>query len=110
GVIVQLQSRILQRISNAMIDQAGPNCAHDYLFLPATGNDKSPDHDIVAGLDKGARGDVTKLRGEGADVDRPSHPYIAMGNAMIGKCSRIGKSERKRESGALMKAGIELTI
>lgn len=30
-----------------------------------------------------------------------------MGNAVIGKCPRIGKGERKRESGALMNAGVE---
>src|SRR5437870_292532 len=58
---MQLQRRIVQRIGNAMIDQAGPNRAHDHPLLPAAGDDKSPDHDVVAGLDKGARGDVTKL-------------------------------------------------
>src|SRR5437660_7268982 len=58
---MQLEGRIGQRIGNAMIDQAGPNCAHDHSLLPAAGDDKSPDHDVVAGLDKGTRGDVTKL-------------------------------------------------
>src|SRR5437660_643856 len=58
---MQLQGRIGQRIGNAILGQGGANGAHDYILLPAAGNDKSPDHDIVARLDKGARGDVTKL-------------------------------------------------
>src|SRR5207244_1217388 len=60
--IVQLEGWIWQRIGNAMIDQAGPNRAHDHSLLSAASNNKAADHDIVTGLNKGARGDVTQRR------------------------------------------------
>src|SRR5438309_949735 len=60
--IMQLQGRIGQRIGNAILGQGGANGAHDYSLLSAASNNKAADHDIVAGLDKGARGDVAQLR------------------------------------------------
>src|SRR3984893_13494483 len=62
---MQLQGRILQRTGNTMIRQAGPNPPHNHSLLPGAGNNKSANHDIVTCLNKGARGDVTKLSWRG---------------------------------------------
>src|SRR5712692_109184 len=86
-MIVQLQGRILQRIGNALIDQAGADRAQNYFLLSAARDDNSADHDIVAGLDKGARGNVPKLR-------RQTHQVVAndvQANAFRRSGSDIGK-------------------
>jgi len=92
---MQLQGRILQRVGNAMIHQARTNRAHDYFFLSAAGNNKSADHDIVPGLDKGARRDISEqghLRFKCPDVAAVSARGV--GNARVikgpGKAALIG--------------------
>src|SRR4029077_7878945 len=60
--IVQLQGRIQQRVGNAMLRQLRTNGSNNYSLCLAPLNDEAANHDILAGLHKGARGDVTELR------------------------------------------------
>jgi len=59
--VTKLKGRISQEIRN--VSEGGPNRANDDFFASSSvSEDKPGDHDIVAGLDKAARADVSELR------------------------------------------------
>ena len=60
--IVQLQGRISQGIGNTIPSKLGAYGANNYPLYLISLNNEASDHQIVAGLNKGARGDVTKVR------------------------------------------------
>src|SRR5205823_1276114 len=62
GAVVQFQGRISQCIGNRVLSELRTNGTNNDCLRSAPFNNEAANHHVVAGLNKGARGDVIKLR------------------------------------------------
>src|SRR6516165_9676245 len=60
--IVQFQCRISQRIGDPILRELRANGTNDHSLWPATLNNETANHHMLARLNKTARADVTKTR------------------------------------------------
>src|SRR3989442_1389590 len=72
GAVVQFQCRISQRIRNTILAELRANGANDHALCAGALDNEPPNHHVVARLNKGARGDVPKLRTRYCPVE-PEH-------------------------------------
>ena len=64
-IVAQLQRWIGQRIRHSDRSQAGTDAAHDDpVIAAAVAQNEAGDHDVVTRADKGARADISQLRGD----------------------------------------------
>src|SRR5437868_6954065 len=85
GAIVQFQCGISHRIRNAILTELRANGANNYPFGGRALHDKPANHHVIAGLNKGARGDVAELCAVGCPVE-PVH-LIGLRRACAASCS-----------------------
>ena len=82
---MQFQCRISQRIRNTILAELRANGANDHALCAGSLDNEPPNHHVVARLNKGARGDVPKLRTRYCPVE-PEH-LIGFRRVYAASCS-----------------------
>src|SRR5436309_2399139 len=83
--VMQFQCRISQRIRNTILAELRANGADDHSLLAGSLDNEPANHHVVARLNKGARGDVPKLRTRYYPVE-PEH-LIGFRRVYAASCS-----------------------